>query len=237
MRNNFENKKEKREFDLELLVFNNKKTINKKEKNGFHSQAIAPRQDLVSHKDKVIKEHLFKYLSLESKNKEENKKSLNQEETVQPEVFHNITSYSNLSFCLIESASDMRELASRSLMSLAQPGRAFASRANVQPDVRVQILDSEESPGGGTLTKIYNSKDTSLNEKLNNGKNSINKKIILLNLILFLLIISVAFAIPNSLTLQGKLTNTAGASISGTNNFTFRIYDTKKSVNNIVASD
>ena len=34
-----------------------------------------------------------------------------------------------------------------------------------------------------------------------------------------------AFAIPNSITLQGKLTNQAGAAQVGTNNFTFKIYD------------
>ena len=36
---------------------------------------------------------------------------------------------------------------------------------------------------------------------------------------------TIAFAIPNTLTLQGKLTNLAGASQQGTFNFTFRIYD------------
>ena len=56
--------------------------------------------------------------------------------------------------------------------------------------------------------------------------NNANGQILLsISIFIFLLISSIAFAIPNSLTLQGKLTNAAGASISGTNNFTFRIYD------------
>ncbi|MEK6943008.1 MAG: hypothetical protein AABX00_03025, partial [Nanoarchaeota archaeon] len=40
-----------------------------------------------------------------------------------------------------------------------------------------------------------------------------------------LLASSLAFAIPQTLTLQGKLTNQAGASQSGTYNFAFKIYD------------
>ena len=40
-----------------------------------------------------------------------------------------------------------------------------------------------------------------------------------------LLMSSIAFAIPQTLTLQGKLTNQAGASQSGTYNFAFKIYD------------
>ncbi|MBI2658151.1 hypothetical protein HYX08_05655 [Candidatus Woesearchaeota archaeon] len=56
----------------------------------------------------------------------------------------------------------------------------------------------------------------------------INKKkaeFIILLLFALLIISSIAFAIPNSLTLQGKLTNLAGASQQGTFNFTFKIYD------------
>lgn len=53
----------------------------------------------------------------------------------------------------------------------------------------------------------------------------LNKKMFLLIFALFLLFSTIAFSIPNSLTLQGKLTNLAGASQSGTYNFTFRIYD------------
>ncbi|MBI2658548.1 LamG domain-containing protein [Candidatus Woesearchaeota archaeon] len=71
---------------------------------------------------------------------------------------------------------------------------------------------------------------------INISKNSINKNAIkennkkfpitfILLLSLFLLLSTLAFAIPNSLTLQGKLTNVAGASQVGTFNFTFRIYD------------
>ena len=48
---------------------------------------------------------------------------------------------------------------------------------------------------------------------------------IVIVLSLIALLSTIAFAIPNSLTLQGKLTNLAGASQQGTFNFTFRIYD------------
>jgi len=44
-------------------------------------------------------------------------------------------------------------------------------------------------------------------------------------LIMLSLFSSIVFAIPNSLTLQGKLTNANGVSQVGTFNFTFRIYD------------
>src|SRR3989344_660722 len=47
----------------------------------------------------------------------------------------------------------------------------------------------------------------------------------LIALALFLLLSTVTFAIPNSITLQGKLTNANGVSQVGTFNFTFRIYD------------
>src|SRR3989338_8642402 len=58
--------------------------------------------------------------------------------------------------------------------------------------------------------------------KASNGKNCL----IILSLILLLLLLSsIAFAIPNSLTLQGKLTNLAGASQAGAFNFSFKIYD------------
>ncbi len=58
---------------------------------------------------------------------------------------------------------------------------------------------------------------------VNNNKPAIFALILLLSL--FILFSAIAFAIPNSLTLQGKLTNLAGASQVGTFNFTFRIYD------------
>jgi hypothetical protein len=41
-----------------------------KEENGFHSQATAPRQDLIPHKDNVIKQNLYKYLSVENRDSE-----------------------------------------------------------------------------------------------------------------------------------------------------------------------
>lgn len=59
------------------------------------------------------------------------------------------------------------------------------------------------------------------------NKNSNIKKIesILSLIIIFLSLSLIAYSIPNSLTLQGKLTNIAGASQQGTFNFTFAIYD------------
>ncbi len=61
-----------------------------------------------------------------------------------------------------------------------------------------------------------------LKRKMN--KNNLNKNIIL-SLSALIVLSSIAFAVPNSLTLQGKLTNLAGVSQSGTYNFTFAIYD------------
>jgi len=55
-----------------------------------------------------------------------------------------------------------------------------------------------------------------------------NRKISLSSLISILLLISLSglvFAIPDSLTLQGKLTDLSGSSQEGTFNFTFKIYD------------
>ncbi len=40
--------------------------INEKEENGFHSQAIAPNQDLIPSRTNTIKQNLFKYLSVEN---------------------------------------------------------------------------------------------------------------------------------------------------------------------------
>ena len=51
-----------------------------------------------------------------------------------------------------------------------------------------------------------------------------------------LLFSSLAFAIPNSLTLQGKLTNLAGSSQVGAFNFTFRIYDAAAAGNELWSS-
>ncbi|MBI2102050.1 hypothetical protein HYT53_05570 [Candidatus Woesearchaeota archaeon] len=60
-------------------------------------------------------------------------------------------------------------------------------------------------------------------------KNSLKNKrelaFSILWIVIFLSLATFAFAIPNSLTLQGKLTNPSGASQVGTFNFTFRIYD------------
>ena len=71
--------------------------------------------------------------------KKESKKSLNQAETVQPELPVYTNNYLNVSIYLLDSA------------TVAQSGRASASRADVQPDVRVQILNQDESPGGGVF--------------------------------------------------------------------------------------
>ena len=59
--------------------------------------------------------------------------------------------------------------------------------------------------------------------KMGNKKSGL--KSIAVMLFLAALFSSLAFAIPNSLTLQEKLTNLAGASQQGTFNFTFKIYD------------
>lgn len=59
--------------------------------------------------------------------------------------------------------------------------------------------------------------------KISNKK--INFKLLILLAAFLISVLSLAFAVPNSLTLQGKLTNLAGTSQSGTYNFTFRIYD------------
>jgi len=66
------------------------------------------------------------------------------------------------------------------------------------------------------------------NEKLKLSK-PINALILIFSI--FFLLSTIAFAVPNSLTLQGKLTNLAGASQQGTYNFTFRIYDAPTSGN------
>ena len=58
------------------------------------------------------------------------------------------------------------------------------------------------------------------------GGNLKIKSLALILLALFILLFSVnVFAVPNTLTLQGKLTNIAGASLSGTYNMSFKIYD------------
>ncbi len=60
-----------------------------------------------------------------------------------------------------------------------------------------------------------------------NEKSALLKPIptIIILLSIFLFLPAIAFAIPNSLTLQGKLTNSAGASQQGAFQFVFRIYD------------
>ena len=72
-------------------------------------------------------------------NKKENKKSPNQGERVQPDICWGIDNYINLLF-------PGREWCKA---TVAQSGRAPASRAGVQPDIRVQTLNQDESPGGG----------------------------------------------------------------------------------------
>ena len=70
--------------------------------------------------------------------------------------------------------------------------------------------------------------------KASNGKNSL----IILSLILLLIALSgLAFAIPGSLTLQGKLTNLAGTSQVGAFNFSFKIYDAYTGGNRLYESN
>jgi len=79
--------------------------------------------------------------------------------------------------------------------------------------------------------KSLNNKNNSIinKEKYNENKkvlsNSKNNLIVLFLITLLVLLSSPVFAIPDSLTLQGKLTDLTGASQVGTFNFTFRIYD------------
>ena len=47
----------------------------------------------------------------------------------------------------------------------------------------------------------------------------------LIPIIAMILLVPIVLAIPNSINIQGKLTNTAGTIQTGTYNFTFRIYD------------
>ena len=83
-----------------------------------------------------------------------------------------------------------------------------------------------------TIKELGNKKENQIKNEIN-GHLVIEKKnnfkkinlIFVISLYIFLLISAIAFAIPNSLTLQGKLTNLAGVSQSGTFNFTFKIYD------------
>ena len=67
----------------------------------------------------------------------ENKKSLNQEETVHPESSNNDNNYLILS------------IHSNNNATVAQPEGASALGADVHPDVRVQIQNSYGSPGSG----------------------------------------------------------------------------------------
>ena len=53
----------------------------------------------------------------------------------------------------------------------------------------------------------------------------------LIPMLVIFLLIPIALAIPNSINIQGKLTNTAGTIQTGTYNFTFRIYDSFTSGN------
>lgn len=70
---------------------------------------------------------------------------------------------------------------------------------------------------------------------MTNKKNQFRRSLLLIFVFVFLLS-TLAFAIPNSLTIQGKLTNTAGTSQQGTFNFTFRIYDAAAGGNELWAS-
>ena len=69
-----------------------------------------------------------------------------------------------------------------------------------------------------------------MNNKIDIRKGNILNKLIPVLLFLVLLSISV-FAVPNSLNIQGKLTNTNNQIQTGTFNFTFRLYDAYTSGN------
>src|SRR3989338_8503568 len=71
---------------------------------------------------------------------------------------------------------------------------------------------------GFGLDKKLNSKNS-----IKNNQKALPALTILLSL--FSLLAAFAFAIPNSLTLQGKLTNPSGVSQQGTFTFMFRMYD------------
>lgn len=59
----------------------------------------------------------------------------------------------------------------------------------------------------------------------NRNKTAKNKAILISSILLIVALSSLVLAIPDTLTLQGKLTNSAGTPQSGTFNFSFKIYD------------
>jgi len=61
-----------------------------------------------------------------------------------------------------------------------------------------------------------------INSDIYNRKISLSS---LISILLLILLSSLVFAIPDSLTLQGKLTDLSGSSQQGTFNFTFKVYD------------
>ena len=63
------------------------------------------------------------------------------------------------------------------------------------------------------------------NNSIGNFNITKNNLIILFSVLLLISLSSFVFALPGSMTLQGKLTNQAGAAQSGTFNFSFKIYD------------
>lgn len=93
------------------------------------------------------------------KTKKENKKSLNQEETVLAEYINSDNKYLNLS--IFES----------NCATVAQPGRAFASRANVLADVRVQTLNLDASPGGGVFNSTLKKISSNLKNNIKDERN------------------------------------------------------------------
>jgi hypothetical protein len=50
---------------LNVVDLNDLESKNKNKENGFHRQAIAPRQDLIPYTDKDINQNIFKYLSVD----------------------------------------------------------------------------------------------------------------------------------------------------------------------------
>jgi len=68
-----------------------------------------------------------------------------------------------------------------------------------------------------------------MTKKNNKNKHFKNNSILIISILLAAILTSISFAIPDTLTLQGKLANSTGNPQSGTYNFSFKIYDTYES--------
>ena len=93
-------------------------------------------------------------------------------------------------------------------------------RFSVNLEIPKEFPVSRKSPISMTILK-----NSIINKRqLKNNYNK-NNLVVLFSIILLIAVSSIVYAIPDSLTLQGKLTNIAGAAQEGTFNFTFKIYD------------